>query len=507
MILFAILGLLLIAMIVFAVMSARKDWHWLNPVLLVFIFIAGSAAMIGMAQTLHLRRGVLSKIKQVRDRAVSQEKLRQELVFGDLNSAEYGPKSLRGLSHQLELLQLGRGRVWEGGSVSNSDGEIQFTFPVEQPAVEDENMSLANVEIFAFANDQQGRPVNFVGKFLVVEQTQTELFLAQSVPIADWQEFGQPQAATWTLFERMPFDQHGTFRELFRLLNPDNSLMVDDKFDISKFRSFLTAANSPVAANNLGLQPDSQQYEQLIDKLAFDGLSTGEIEAWIENAPNRISRRFEPAPTEVFVRFKFNGNSTESYTVDDKTGKLDTDGTFSGQGHAVDPLLHLSPGEESREVTFRKDDFIDIDLRTAEGYQRPDGTQVPPFTEREPTVENVGRIYYRELIDFPYEMTKLYNRGSQSENEFVRLQSNNATQDTALGDLADQDQDRTRQKIAYQNDNKKLRNDLDRVNAFHKKLDQQVADDARKIENLQAQLEDLRRSIEFRAQPIGATFN
>lgn len=507
MILFAILGVLLIAMIVFAVMSARKDWHWLNPVLLVFIFIAGSAAMVGMAQTLHLRRGVISKIEKLRDRAVSQEKLRQELVFGDLNSAEYGPDSLRGRSQTLELLQLGRGRVWEGGTVSNTDGEIQFTFPAEQPAVEDENMSLANVEIFAFANNQQGTPVSFVGKFLVVEQTQTELFLAQSVPIANWQEFGQPQAATWTLFERMPFDKHGTYRELYRFQNPDNDLIVDDKFDITRFRAYLTAADSPLAANNIGMQPNTEQYEQLIDQIAFDGLSTGEIEAWVESAPNRISRRFEPDPTEVFIRYKFNGNSTESYTVDDKNGKLDTDGTFNIQGHAVDPLLQLSPGEESREVTFRKDDFVEIDLRTAEGYQRPDGGQVPPFTEREPAVEEAGRFYRRKLVDFPYEMTKLYNRGSQTENEFARLQSNNLTQDTALADMRTQDQDRIREKIAYENDNKKLRNDQDRVNAFLQQRDQQVTDNARKIENLRARLEELRRSIELRAQPIGATFN
>lgn len=507
MILYAVLGLLFIAMIVFAVLSAKKDWHWLNPVLLVFIFIAGSAAFIGMAQTLHLRRGVLSKLNQVQKRVTEKETLRQKLIYGDIESSEYGPNSLRGLSQQVELLQLGRGRVWSGGTVSNIEGEIKFTFPAEQPEIEDENMSLANVELFAFANDANGTPILFVGKVLVVEQTQTELFLEPSVPIANAQEFRQPQAGSWTLFERMPFDKHDIFRDLYRQQNPDDDSMAGDNFDINKFRNFLVTNNYAFPPNKMGMQPNSSEYERLIDEFTFDGLSIGEIDAWVDRAPNRVSPRFEPDPTEVFIVYKFNGNSNETYTVDDKTGKLDTDGAFSIQGHAVDPSLQLSPGDESRDVTFRKDDIVEIDQVTAEGYQRSDGTQVLPFTEREPNVEIVDRIYRRKLVDFPYEMTKLYNRGSQAGTDTDRLVGNNETQDTALKDALKQQQERTREKVALENDNNLLRNDLDRINSILQQRDQQVAENARKIERLQAQLEQLRQSIELRSQGLGTNSN
>lgn len=501
MILFAILGLLFIAMIVFAVMSARKDWHWLNPVLLVFIFIAGSAAMIGMAQTLHLRRGVLKKIDRERIRAVKAEADRQEAIFGNISSAVYGPNSLRGLSQQVELLQLGRGRVWTGGKVKPADqGELRFEFPSEQPAVEDDDMSLQDIELYAFADDANGTPVMFVGKFLVLEQTPTELFLQQSIPIANWQERLNPQAPSWTLFERMPFDKHGIYRDLYRQLFPDDETMIGDNFDIGKFRQFLMVNENAFPAKKTGLDPASAEYERLIDEMTFDGLSKGEIDAWVDAAPNRVSARFEPTPAELFVRYKFNGNSKESYTVDDKTGKLDTDGTFTIQGHAVDPLLQLSPGEESRDVTFKKDDIVEIDLRTAEGYQRPDGTTVPPFTEREPNVEEVDRIYRRKLVDFPYEMTKLYNRGFQSENDQQRLKSNNEVQDTTLEDLTRQQEERTREKVAYENDNNLLRNDLDRITAVRQQRDQQVSENARKIEMLEAKLDEIRRTIELQSQ-------
>ncbi|QEG25065.1 hypothetical protein [Mariniblastus fucicola] len=505
MILYAVLGLLFIAMIVLAVLSAKKDWHWLNPVLLVFIFLAGSAAMIAMAQTLHLRRTALKKLNTAEQRVATAEKNRQEMIFGDISSAEYGPNSLRGLSQQVELMQLGRGREWSGGTVENVDGEIKFTFPTEQPENEDANMSLNDVELFAFANDAQNRPVSFVGKFLVVEQTPKELFLKISVPIANWDEYRAPKAATWTLFERMPFDKHGIFRDLYRHLFPEEASLAASDFNIGKFRQFLTTNEFAIPAAKLGMDPASPEYERLIDEVSFDGLSLGTIDAWVDKAPNRQSERFEPTPAEVFIRYKFTGNSNETYTVDDKTGKLDTDGTFSVQGHAVDPLLHLSPGSESRDVSFRKDDIVEIDQRTAEGYQRPDGTQVPPFVDREPNVVVEDRIFRRKLVDFPYEMTNLYNRGFQAETDQQRLASNNEVQDTALQDLLKQQQERTREKIAIENDNNLLRNDLDRVSAILQQRDQQVAENARRIESLEMKLEELRRSIELRAQSISSS--
>ncbi len=503
MILYAVLGLLFVAMIVFAVLSARQDWHWLNPVLLVFIFLAGSAGMIGMAQTLHLRRSVLKQISDAQQRVDRAEEQRQKIIFGDLKSSTYGPESLRGLNQQVELLQLGRGRVWPGGKVANEDGEIKFTFPAEQPEVEDENMSLVNVELFAFAADQNGQP-SFVGKFRVIEQTQTELYMEQSVPIANWQEYGNPQAASWTLYERMPFDKHGIFRDLYEHLNPNKPLVSNNTFDISTFRQFLMTNPAAFPAAKLGMDPATAEYERLIDEIAFDQLTIGEIDAWVDSAPNRVEARFEPEPSEVFYRYRFTGDSNESYTVDDKTGKLDTDGTFSVQGHAVDPLLHLSPGSESRDVAFKKDDIVEIDQITAEGYQRGDGTAVPPFAEREPNVEVIGKVYRRKLIDFPYVMTNLYNRGFRAETERGRLAGNNQVQDGTLADLRKQEQERIRERVAIENDNKLIQNDIDVVTLARQQREQQVEQNSRMIQERKSQMDSLRAGIEVRSQSFGS---
>ena len=512
MILYAILGLLFIVTVVLTVLSAKNDWHWLNPVLLIFIFIAGSAGMIGMAQTLNGRKTVLKKIEDLGKKIETAEAARQKVIYGDLNSDSYGPESLRGSGQRLELMKLGRGRTWANGSVKNVNGAIEFTFPSEQPVVENDDMSLENVELFAFADqpikplDKDGQPftddngqeivqmtpVMFVGKVLVTGQTPTKLTLIGTNPVPNFQEYGDPKAASWTLFERMPFDKRGIFKELY----PGET---GDGFDIANYRQFLMQNFLP--PNRVGMDPTSAEYERLIDEFTFDGLSTGMIEAWVDNAQNRVSPRFEPDPSEVFVRYRFTENSKETYTVDDKSGKLDTDGTFSVQGQAVDPLLQLSPGPESRDVTFKKDDIVEIDLVTAQGYQRADGTVVPPFNTREPGVEEAGRIYRRKLVDFPYEMAKLYNRGSQVETDQMRLESNNEVQDNAIALLKAQQQERTRLKVAYENDNKLLQNDVDRILEVLQQREMQVSENTRRIDMLQNQLEKLRNSIEVRTSP------
>lgn len=491
MILYAILGLIFIAMVVLTVLSV-KDWQWLNPVLLILIFIAGSAGMIGMAQTLHLRTKAQAKLESLRERADTAEANAQQAIYGDVNSTEYGPESLRGINQQVNLMMLGRGRTWEGGSVSNQNGNIEFTFPEVQGAVETEDQNLENVELFAFAEGQfQVGPENvpvtapstFVGKFRVLQQSPTRLLLKPAVPIANYAQYAQP-TTTWTLFERMPFDRHGVFREVEGI--------TDENFDVAQFRNILTNKYFPAAS--FGLDPNSKEYEKLIDRFNFDGMSIGAIAAYVESQPNRKSPQFVPELEEVMVKYRFNATS-KPYTVDDKSGKLDTDGTFTILGYAVDPTLHLSPGEETRDVVFNKDDVVTIDLQTAEGYERKDGTTVPPFTEREDVTE-LDRIYKRKLSDFPIQLANLFIRGERLADEADRFIQNNEVQDLTITDAEAQKTERLRKSIAYQNDIKKRESDLDQITALRQNLEQKVSQGDQKIAQLKAMMLEVRQRIE-----------
>ncbi len=496
MIVYAILGLLLVAVIVFVVLSA-KDWHWLNLVLIVFVFIAGSAAMLAMAQTLHLRTKAIKRYDSALKDAQAKTQLANDAVFGKADSAEYGADSVRGLAQQVNLLRIGRGRVYSNGSVSNTDGQIRFEFPTELPDGNDDALTLQDTELFAFqevqrpAADGDGQisiPVGFIGKFLVVEQQPKFLVMERTGLLGNFTQYQQP-TGTWSLYERMPFDRHGIFRDVMGL-----SDVQEEDFKISEFRNALI---NFMPAQMFGLEANSAPYERLIDEFCFDGLSLGKIQNWVESqAASRVSKRFEPKLDEVFVRYRFEKTS-DPYDVDDTSGKLDTDGTFTINGLAVDPTLHLP---ENKQVVFKKDDIVNIDLRTAEGYQRPDGTEVPAFAVRESVVE-VGRFYSRTLTDYPFEMTNIFNRSEKMADDADRLIENNEVQQLANDDTLLQQQERSRLIASLEKDNGMLQQDLDQVTALLQSLEDQQRGKAEMIESLLEEMNSLQESLRRLALP------
>lgn len=493
MILYAILGLLLIGMIVLAVLS-RKDWHWLNLVLLIFVFIAGSAAMISMAQTLFLRRNAYIAW----DRAVTAAKKADDAleiaIFGDVDSAEYSSDSLRGVSQELNLLQIGRGRTISNGKVSNNNGQIRFEFPEEQPAAQDEN-SLLQRDLFAFAEaDVNGglAPVTFVGKFRVTEQQPGFLTLDRTDLVADAEQYARP-TSSWTLFERMPFDVHGIFRDAEGI-----TAQKEEDFDISAFRQKLTSKYLPAAM--FGLEPDSAAYEAIIDRYAFDGLSIGKIKRWID--ANQATRKepFDPPIDEKFVLFRFEGKSKETYAVDDESGNLEDDGAFTPNGLAVDRKLHLG-----RDVDFKKDDLVLIDQRTAlEGYDNPDGTRIQPFNTRE-NVENLGVYFSRKLTDYPFELGNIVNRTRRTSDSTSRISANNEVQQATNQNMEAQRLERVRQLGAVDDDNKFLQEDVDLIEALAATREEENRLNARRIDELLDEIDRLKqRVVELEASSVYA---
>jgi SMC interacting uncharacterized protein involved in chromosome segregation len=126
----------------------------------------------------------------------------------------------------------------------------------------------------------------------------------------------------------------------------------------------------------------------------------GQIEKWIEAQGADRSRRFEPLPGEVFVEYEFNDKSKGAYQVD-ASGNLQTDGLFGLGGGAIPTYL-----QAGKELEFQKGDKVLIDQITAEGYQRLDGTRVPPFNQTE-NVTEVSRRFVRQLNDYSYALQDL----------------------------------------------------------------------------------------------------
>lgn len=457
-----IVGLAFILVVVLSILSA-KFWHWTNVVFLILSFLAGTFAVMGMAKVGKLRQVA---IKEFDDAQKRLDRLTKEVdlqISGAPDSLTYSPGSLRAVSEELSRERAGRGRVWSGGLVE-PEGDLQkFTFAApRQP----DFLPLQNVTLYAFLERQVGDqmyPALYIGSVRVNSES-AESVVVEPVALAAPQEFVQP-SGPWTLFERMPLDRRGVFKAATIDLvsnnpnaSPEYKTFVQDLQDDSKpldigfFRQLLM--NDYLPAGALGLDPTSREYEALIDNYAFDEQSLGRIQNWIdENAATRIATRFEPAPEEVFVRYRFNSKSKKPVQVDASSGNVETDGLFSPLGEAIDQAIQLG-----RQVEFAKGDEVLVDLRSAEGYQRGE-KQIPPFKQDEDVIE-VDRIFVRQVHDFPYEFKYLRLQASKALAEAEKVMNANAVQAETLANAAAQIDVRQSLTSRLESDRGNLTNDL-----------------------------------------------
>ena len=463
-----IVGLVFILLIVFTVL-ASKTWHWINIVFVILTFIAGVGASIGLAQVYKLRNDAMKDAQKAEELALKNQKEADLAVYGSPESIVYDRDSLRGINEALALALAGRGRVWSGGQVV-VDGDLRtFTFATARPADDENQIKLKNVLLYVFADGSiigQPYPQSYIGTVLVTEETPQSIKL-QPMFIANGQEWSKP-STSWSLFEKMPLDRRGTFKLgivsfVDSQENPPEGLkqlaegIRSDSMDIGRFRQALM--QNYLTAQSLNLDPASAEYEKLIDRYAFDGISLGKIQNWIdENAATRVTQRFEPTPEEVFIRYRFDQKSSRAYQVD-ADGSLETDGAFTPLGQAIEPSL-----QAGKEIEFGEGDTVLVDQLTAEGYQR--GTeQIPPFTQQEEVTE-VDRVYIRQLRDFPYVLGDLYAQTTNFIEETDRVRQNNGIQEKSLADAEAQLQDRLNTTAGLEMDNGNLKNDLDTVTSF-----------------------------------------
>jgi|GEM_PF-1164990 len=475
---YLIFGLLFVLLIVFTVMTVR-NWHWSHIVVLILTFITGIAASIGAAKTLKMRRQGLVDVKNSEERLEAVTVALKKQRFGEPTAHSYSTESLRGVEEALKLRRTGRGRVWESGAVSVNDNNRIFTFPQPRNPGDPQIGILSNVLVFAFLDEQfvspddpsasLSYPAKFVGTFRVTNEKAESLELVPELVLND-EMYQAP--GSWTLFEKMPSDQH----DVFDRQKADGS----GEMSLSEFRQKLQDVYLPAA--NVGLLPDSAEYEAFIDRQAFDGRSLGEIDRWIEeNSATRINQRFTPDPEEVFVRYRFNKKSAHNYKVDGQ-GNLITDGGYTLLGEAIDPALHLGA-----DVSFNQDEEVTIDLPTATGYQRSDQTIIEPFNQREDVTE-VNRIFRRRLYNFPSVFADLRRQAVDLGKRAAEVRAQNEVQAVALANVQSQIAKRDDILTKIREDNANLQKDVEAIVVLLKLrtndlelMKQEIADLERKL--------------------------
>ena len=482
MIAYSVVGLLFVLVVLFAVL-ARKQWHWVNILFVILTFISGTAACIGLSSVLDQRNRALAELEASEVRAAEMKKQENIVINGGYlpdDDYQYSKESLRGTSEALSLELIGQGRVWMNGSIESKGDNFLFKFRTSRDAADPTFGKLKNVLLYVFADSpvigDVMYPTEYLGSFRVAEELLESLELAPDFVVRP-ESLSKP--TTWSLFEKMPIDRNEVFLRANNIEAPN--------FDRTQYRSLLT--NDILPAAQLGLDPESKEYEAIIDSLAFDGMTTGEIENWIQaNAQTRKNMRFDPAPEEIFVQYRFEEKSKRAYQVD-ASGTLDVNGLFSPLGQAYDQKLHFG-----KEISLEKGDVVLIDRVTAEGYQRFDQTAVPAFSQLE-SVTEIGRIYRRKLFDFPYLLTEYRREAVGFDKHTSGMTQQNELTQKALDDTEAQVRNRDDIIVRLEQDRDNLKNDAEQITALLQQRSTELEQIRQRINGLQQDLERVKQKV------------
>lgn len=487
---YLVYGIILVVLIAGCVMAA-KYWHWVNTVFLILTFLAGVAATAGMAQVFYKRSKAVKALSDITKQHQTAKQQLDVAIYGEASDIGYGENSLRGVSNKLNLELMGRGRVWSGGNVAASgEGLWDFKFASAVPEGEDVQMGKLNqIEVQVFRDqviNQRAYPVSYIGEFRIkinVDEPRRDGFELQGLQIVDNAEAASP-TSTWSIYEKMPLDRRGAFKDAIAALAKEGANA--DEMSIDQFRQILQTQFFP--AEKVPFDVESAEYERLIDRYAFDGISLGKIQAWVEaNQGARKTGAFQPRPEEVHVRYRFNKASKE-YTVDAE-GQLKADGPFTPLGHAVLRNLHLG-----KKVTFEEGDEVTIDQLSAEGYQR-DGVTIAPFPQTEDVTE-IDRVYFRKYRDYPFMFSSLQSQAAKLVEALEGRKKDNATHDNAIAkNLEEQIQERIRIQADLDSDNKNMERDRDLILAAESKKKAEVDALQRELKQLQDVKIMLRRQV------------
>ena len=473
---FAIIGVVTLLFIVFAILSA-KSWHWVNIVFLVLTYLAGIGAVIGAAQVLQLRSKEVNNLINSEKTLAEVTKKVDDALYGTSESDEFTADSLYGLAEQYSLRLTGLGRVWASGSVAAKDNNRVYTFSDSSPQGDD----MTDMLLHAFAEDSENRPVAYIGSLRVVEIGDSiEL---EPVFIAN-QGLYDSQDNPWTLYEKMPIDRHDTF-----LRDAGIKESEIDEMDISAFREKLRTEYLPAESFGLDVEnnPDHlRRHEEILDRYNFDGLQIGTIKNWIDTQPDRSTNQivWEPEPDETFIEYKFDKKSSQPFQVD-AAGNVSVDGLFTKLGQAILPSLHVG-GDGT--VSFKAGDTILVDLLSSEGYTRPDGTVVKGFKNRE-TVTQISQRYIRKLNDYPYLLRSATVQTANLIEDIDRVVKNNEIANKSLSDA--DEQIGVRDILIEQ-----MTADRDRLSGDRDKISQLLSSRTLKEEELRQQIQQLEQSIE-----------
>ncbi len=517
---FAVLAILLI----FFLIKSAETWNWIPITFVALIFITTIFAGYVASQAIEARRAWAgihkSNLKKLDEAKASYA----EALFGAADLVDgYGEGSLRQVDSQLRLDRLGQGRIWEGGLPELVDGNFLLSFNIVEGQVAPTTQISRNMILQVFAaGGAEGFtvPANYVGELKVEEvnegdititlspifltkffrtgdlmrrlanelsrneldvlevaRLRNELFVDLSEELRlELEGVGQDPAtqaawlldnsrafnpnSAWSLFEKMPADSRNVFKEHmgFEPFSVENPATVEL---LTEYRNALQ--NTYLPAELVGLEPDSEDYEQLLDEYTFDGVAKNVIEEFIrQNAGTRIKDRFELIEDEqrVVGLLRINGSQSEEFVVDG-SGQVSQEGSFDQRGGANDPNLkhggsiRFAQGDEVfvpkgpavNGIPITKDesgpaliDSSDAEWLDVDYFQRE--LRNYPFSLRESRNLTTSLTEQLNEVRVRLQATKDIQQKTSDQLSFRDLKETKLRQDIASMDLAKQEADR-----------------------------------------------------------------
>lgn len=380
--LFGILFLVFLVIAVFAfgffLFKAAASWGWLHSILIVLLLLESGAFLMASAGVLYRRGGWIRLHDSLTKRVADAEKETVDLKYGDLTNPVQDITKLFPLQNALGRLTLDRGRVWNGATVVQTQGNaVQLSLaaavvapPAEEGAVADPNNpnpapaaavpagdSLRpDTVVYAFTEvqDEVGRflPKGYLGEFVVTDNANGTVTLTPTLRSPQYDRL-VGQANQWSLYELMPLDSHDAFAEVGSVGSEDE---LFGRMDAEKLNT---------AFANL---PESSR-AALIDSYTRDGQAAN------ENDP----------PDVVWERIEF----TKDYSLDVDSLQVSTaldGGYYDDDGRTVDARLKRGEGKE--RVEFKAGDQVDFVFQKAEELISQDVAKV------------IKRYYVRTLNDY-----------------------------------------------------------------------------------------------------------
>ena len=494
-----VVGLIALIVFVFAILSA-KDWHWVNVVFLILTLISSITAIIGMTFAYHHRIEGLRAYDREFKAAEKAEKDVAMIISGDPTQSQYGKDSLRYRSNQLALALTGRGLVWRNGKVGVDGDNRTFTRPKERTPEQIAKTPFVEAIVYAFA-DNRGFPNRYIGSMRISAETGTE-FTLEPVDLADKDRFDDP-STTWTLYEKMPQDRHGIFKEELRSnvskrleengeptdpVGKQRSAFVKRMNDQSKDFDFATFVEilkrDYLPAERLGFDPSSLEYEQLIDQFAFDNQPISKIEAYIKATPGRIVTNFEPKEEQKVIKFTFTADADIAIKTDG-VGSVELLGVYNSGGEAVIPNLMENP----EGVTFNVNDVVYIDELSASDFQQTYAGKV----------KKDDTLFVRRLQDFPLLFKDRKIRVARINEEIIIAEATAEKTRTALKDAEAQDAALSDLRDKNSEDNDRFKKDLEILGQANDTLKQRSTELAQQIAQRKEKVESLYEQIKAQA--------